>query len=75
MVKKRKKDTTKSRVGKGIRESVAEARKITASTGYETCSERLSPFGGLLALIKFLDLMGLEGIFEQTYRAPARNPN
>jgi hypothetical protein len=74
MVKKRKKDTTKSRVGKGIRESVAEARKITASTGYETCSERLSPFGGLLALIKFLDLMGLEGIFEQTYRAPAREP-
>jgi hypothetical protein len=53
---------------------VAEPRKITASTGYETCSERLSPFGGLLALIKFLDLMRFEEIFDQTYRAPAREP-
>jgi hypothetical protein len=53
---------------------MARPRKITASTDYDTCSERLSPFGGLLALIKFLDLIGLEEIFEQTYRAPVREP-
>jgi hypothetical protein len=33
-----------------------KARKINSSTQYETCTEQLSPFGGLLALIKFLDL-------------------
>ena len=74
MVKRQKKDTRKRRGRKGFRQGEAEPRKITASTGYETCRERLSPFGGLLALIKFLDLIGFEEIFEQTYRAPAREP-
>ena len=74
MVKRRKKDTRKRQARKGFGQGLAEARKITASTGYETCKERLSPFGGLLALIKFLDLMRFEEVFEQTYRAPAREP-
>jgi hypothetical protein len=75
MVKRRKKDTRKRHGRKGFRKGEPEARKITASTGYETCRERLSPFGGLLALIKFLDLIGLKELFEQVYRAPAREPN
>jgi len=74
MVKRQKKDTRRRRGRKGFRQGVAEPRKITASTVYETCRERLSPFGGLLALIKFLDLMGFEEILEQTFRAPARAP-
>jgi hypothetical protein len=74
MVKRRKKDTRKRRVRKGFRKSEPEPRKITASTGYETCRERLSPFGGLLALIKFLDLIGLKELFEQVYRGPTREP-
>jgi hypothetical protein len=74
MVKRRKKDTRKRRARKGFRAGVGEPRKITASTGYETCRERLSPFGGLLALIKFLDLIGLKELFEQIYRSPTREP-
>jgi len=74
MVKKRKKRITKSRIGKGSRRNRSKARKIGASTPYGTCSEQLSPFGGLLALIKFLDLMKFEEIFESVYRAPRRKP-
>ena len=60
MVKQRKNNTKKKRNGKGFNENGAKARKINASTEYETCTEQLSPFGGLLALIKFLDLMGFK---------------
>lgn len=74
MVMKRKKHSTKSLAGKGFREGSLEPRKITASTVYGTCTERLSPFGGLLALIKFLDLMDFEKVFRNTYRAPTRKP-
>ena len=64
MVKRRKNNTKKKRNGKGFRESVAQARKINASTEYETCTEQLSPFGGLLALVKFLDLARFKEIFD-----------
>jgi hypothetical protein len=48
---------------KGLNKNRTKARKINASTAYETCSEQLSPFGGLLALIKFLDLVNFHKIF------------
>ena len=54
MVKRRKNNTNKKHNGKGFTQNGAEGRKINASTAYETCTEQLSPFGGLLALIKFL---------------------
>jgi nitroreductase len=62
------------RHNKGFKRNCSKAREIKASTAYGTCSERLSPFGGLLALIKFLDLMKFEEIFDHTYRAPSREP-
>jgi len=74
MVKRREKNTVKSCTCKGLGEGLTEPRKITASTAYGTCPERLSPFGGLLALIKFLDLIGFEEVFEDTYRVPRREP-
>ncbi len=74
MVKRRKKGITKKATGKGFNEGSQEARKIGASTIYGTCSERLSPFGGLLPLIKFLDLMKFEEIFDHTYKSPEREP-
>ena len=40
------------------------ARKINASTGFDICTEQLSPFDGLLGLIKFLDLIDLAEIFK-----------
>ena len=74
MVKKRKKDTRKKRNRKGFLGVGSDPRKITASTGYGTCTELLSPFGGLLALIKFLDLIQFQEVFEHVYRGPKRAP-
>ncbi|MCP4419608.1 MAG: IS1380 family transposase [Chloroflexi bacterium] len=74
MVKSSKSKKRKNRKDKGFRANTARARRINASTPYETCSEQLSPFGGLLAMIKFFDLIGFKQIFHATYRAPARQP-
>ncbi len=46
--------------------------KITAQTPYGECSERLTAFGGLLALVKFLDLLGFENLYEKHYVHPKR---
>ncbi len=72
MVKKRNNDSRKSPVGKRFSEDCGRARKINASTAYGTCSEQLSPFGGLLGLVKFLDLFDFEKHFEEGYVAPSR---
>ena len=74
MVKTRNKDTRKKRTSKGIKTTGDKARRINASTSYETCTELLSPFGGLLAVIKFLDLVNFHDIFQFTYKAPQRKP-
>jgi len=54
MVKQRKKDSRKKPVSKGFKKNRAKARKINASTGFDTCTEQLSPFGGLLGRSNFL---------------------
>jgi hypothetical protein len=74
MVKSNKSKNRRNRKNKGIGENAARARKINASTQYETCSEQLSPFGGLLAMIKFFDLIGFKEIFHATYCEPTRTP-
>lgn len=74
MVKRRNQTTRKNRNRKGFCEKRPKPRKISASTAYETCSEQLSPFGGLLALIKFFDLVGFREIFHFAYRPPSRDP-
>jgi len=72
MVKTQSNNITKKLTGKGFEESEPRARKINASTGFETCTEQISAFGGLLGLIKFLDLIKLEEIFEYHYIKPRR---
>ena len=57
MVKKRKNNIRKSYVSKRYNEACGNDRKINASTAYGTCGEQLSPFGGLLGLVKLLDLI------------------
>jgi len=47
---------------------------ITPDTPYGECSERLTAFGGLLALVKFLDLIGFQIAFEAHYVHPKRVP-
>jgi hypothetical protein len=74
MVKRRKQTTRKRRNRKGFCEKRPKPRKINASTAYETCTEQLSPFGGLLPLIKFFDLVGFREIFHFAYRPPSRDP-
>ena len=74
MVKDKNKDITERCTSKGDSRGTAEASKISASTHYETCREHLSPFGGLLALIKFLDVIEFEAVFEGSYQKPAREP-
>jgi len=51
-----------------------KASKIGSSTAYDYCRERLSPFGGLLGLVKFLDLVKFKEIFEGFYKSPERMP-
>jgi hypothetical protein len=53
MVKESKSKKRQNRKDKGFNKSGGRARKINVSTPHETCSEQLSPFGGLLAMIKF----------------------
>jgi hypothetical protein len=74
MVKSNKSKKRKNRKYKGFKANNARARKINASTPYETCSEQLSPFGGLLPLIKFLDLVDFKQIFNSDYIASRRKP-
>ena len=50
----------------------ARTVRITADTPYGECSERLTAFGGLLALVKFLDLIGFEEVFAEHYVSPKR---
>ena len=68
MVKRRNQSTRKNRNRKGFCGKRSKSRKINASTAYETCTEQLSPFGGLLPLIKFFDLVGFRE------RPPSREP-
>ena len=58
----------------GSDEKRPRARKIGPDTKFDTCQERLSPFGGLLGLVKFLDLFCFEEIFEKLYLPPSRKP-
>lgn len=74
MVKSRNKYTAKKRTNKGPSGKAAEAGKIGPSTGYGCITERLSPFGGLLGLIKFLDLVKFSEIFDGFYKPPSRDP-
>jgi hypothetical protein len=74
MVESKKSNFRKNRNPKGFSPNGARAKKINASTAFDTCSEQLSPFGGLLPLIKFMDLVEFQKIFDFTYKPPTRKP-
>ena len=74
MVKKQEEYISKDRINQGEDDCPARASKIGPSTAYGYCSERLSPFGGLLGLVKFMDLVGFKEIFDGFYRPPTRTP-
>jgi hypothetical protein len=74
MVKRRKNSIRKKSLGKEFRKNRRKASKINACTPYETCSEQLSPFVGLLALIKFFDVVNFHKIFHSAYQPTLREP-
>ncbi len=51
-----------------------QASKIGPSTSYHYCRECLSPFGGLVVLVKILDLVKSKKVFEWFDRAPEIMP-
>lgn len=74
MAKKQKQNIRRARKGKGIPKKLAKANKISASTRVDTCDESLSPFGGLLAVVKFLEVVQFQDIFKTFYTNPSRDP-
>ncbi len=74
MVKRQNKDSAGKLINQGGNGCPVRATKIGASTAYEYCSERLSPFGGLLGLVKFMDAVKFKEIFDGFYKLPTRTP-
>ena len=74
MVKHREESISGGSINQGEDRSAAKASRIGPSTAYGYCSERLSPFGGLLGLVKFMDLVGFQEVFEKFYKPPGRTP-
>lgn len=74
MVKRQNKNSAGRLINQGGNGCPVKATKIGPSTAYEYCSERLSPFGGLFGLVKFVDVVGFKEIFDDFYKAPARTP-
>ena len=75
MVKSSKSKKRKNRKNKEARKNPVKSRKINASTAYDTCTEQLSPFGGVLPLIKFFDLIGFRESFDSVLNRLHANPS
>jgi len=74
MVKRQDQGSVGNQKNQGENEGQPQASKIGPSTVYDYCRERLSPFGGLVGLVKFLDLVNFKEIFEGFYKPPERKP-
>lgn len=47
-------------------------RAVTSETLYGECNETMTPYGGLLALVKFVELIRLKKAFDEHYVHPQR---
>src|SRR4030067_2230652 len=74
MVKRQDQGSAGNHKNQGENEGQPKASKIGPSTAYDYCRERFSPFGGLVGLVKFLDLVKFKEIFEGFYKGPERMP-
>jgi hypothetical protein len=74
MVKRKRENTVKSAENQGNNKQSLKPAKIKADTEYELCNARMTAFGGLLALVKFVDLVNFQEVFERTYCSPSRKP-
>jgi hypothetical protein len=73
-VKTKNKHTTKQPVNQGKEATVRTPAKIDADTEYEVSKARMTAYGGLLALMKFLDLVEFKEAFDKNYCSPTRKP-
>ncbi len=73
-MKTESKDKTKKPANQGKERTVRNPAKINADTEYATSDVRMSAYGGLLALMKFLDLIEFKEAFEKNYCRPTRKP-
>jgi hypothetical protein len=72
MVVSAKQNTHKSQVYQGNGESACSSAKINAFTSHGLCDTRITAFGGLFPLIKFLKIVEFEQIVSQHYTSPRR---
>jgi len=74
MVKTQDKHRRMGRINQGENGCSAKASKIGPSAPYEDCNKRLSPFGELSGLVKFMGLVGSKEIFDGFYKPPSQLP-
>lgn len=74
MVKIKGENTVKSIAKQGDFATARNSAKINADTRYELCGSRMTAFGGLLALTKFIDLVNFKEVFDTYYCSPSRKP-
>ena len=74
MVNRKYQSNRDHRINQAKEATMSRPAKIGANTSFSLCSERITAFGGLLGLVKFLDLFQCEKIFESYYQAPSRKP-
>jgi hypothetical protein len=72
MVKSKGQDTGGKGQKQGKREGFGKARKIKGSTRHGYTEELLSPYGGLLPLVKLWEALQFDVVFSQTYLEPLR---
>lgn len=72
MVKSKKKHNEKKGQRQGEREHSRKTRKIKASTPHGYTDEYMSPYGGLLPLVKLWDGLKFEALFTEVYCEPGR---
>lgn len=70
--KQAKKVRRPARKNKRHSKSKSHSPQIGPNTKHDVCSERMTAFGGLLALIKFLDLIKFKDVFNKVYVSPKR---
>ena len=72
MVKSKKQHNEKGGQKQGEKGEARKTRKIRASTKHGYTDELMSPYGGLLPLVKLWDALKFESLFSEVYREPVR---
>ena len=67
-----KKHTPKNRINQGESKAAGKPAKIKPDTTYKLTDGRMSAYGGLFGLVKFLDLIGFREVFLEYYPSPKR---